>query len=59
MSDEHATPNDKLAYLTKQLDKRATVLHSSVAWYRGRYYVSTMSTVRPIRPDYGYRRVET
>lgn len=45
MSDNLPAPGDKLAFLTTQLAKRATVLHSSVSWYRGRYYVTTMSTV--------------
>jgi hypothetical protein len=36
---------DKLAYLGSRLAERATILHSSVAWYRRRHYTATMSTV--------------
>jgi hypothetical protein len=40
-----SSTSDQLAYLTKELRDRIKSFHSSVAWYRRRYYLATMSTV--------------
>jgi hypothetical protein len=36
---------DKLSYLMEQLQRRISILQSSVTRYRNRFYLSTMSTV--------------
>ena len=42
---EQESNKDRLSYLMTEIDVRTKQFHGSVKWYRGRYYVSTISAV--------------